>query len=285
MKKYMYPLFVALFATMSVNLTSCGGDDDEPNDGNLWQGELGAPAHEDDAVAYKITGSSDFSSIELTASGNYIVIPARSSYNAPKAEKRSIFRAASKESRAYYGGNVFGTYTKNSDGSYNLKDFGTLGAYNNGTLELTLIDGTEYTLNATKLPNIDNNALNDRFCRTWYIQKAVETVFDMQGNVIDSQTLTGSDLKADYVQYVVVTKAGTFLQVDWGGWFESDGSWNWIDTKNQKFHYVFSDYAEDNGDVQVAFDGDLAIFKETSVEYDEDYGQCKFQSTLTCRAQ
>ena len=32
MKKYLYFLFVALFATMSFALTSCGDDDDEPND-------------------------------------------------------------------------------------------------------------------------------------------------------------------------------------------------------------------------------------------------------------
>lgn len=34
MKKYLHLLFVALFATMSFALTSCGNDDDEPNGGN-----------------------------------------------------------------------------------------------------------------------------------------------------------------------------------------------------------------------------------------------------------
>ena len=34
MKKYFYFLFVALFATMSFLLTSCGDDDDAPNGGN-----------------------------------------------------------------------------------------------------------------------------------------------------------------------------------------------------------------------------------------------------------
>ena len=33
MKKYLYLFFVALFATMSFSLTSCGDDDDEPNNG------------------------------------------------------------------------------------------------------------------------------------------------------------------------------------------------------------------------------------------------------------
>jgi hypothetical protein len=37
MKKYLYLFFVALFATMSFTLTSCGDDDDEPNGGNDYK--------------------------------------------------------------------------------------------------------------------------------------------------------------------------------------------------------------------------------------------------------
>lgn len=40
MKKYLYFLFVALFATMSFALTSCGDDDDEPNDSTTGKMEL-----------------------------------------------------------------------------------------------------------------------------------------------------------------------------------------------------------------------------------------------------
>lgn len=35
MKKYLTLLFAALFAAMSFSLTSCGGDDDEPDTGNI----------------------------------------------------------------------------------------------------------------------------------------------------------------------------------------------------------------------------------------------------------
>ena len=40
MKKYLYFLFVALFATMSFALTSCGDDEDEPNDPTTGKMEL-----------------------------------------------------------------------------------------------------------------------------------------------------------------------------------------------------------------------------------------------------
>lgn len=55
MKKYLYLFFVALFATMSFLLTSCGDDDDEPNEGNnqasLTINNVGYGVHD-------ITGSS-----------------------------------------------------------------------------------------------------------------------------------------------------------------------------------------------------------------------------------
>ncbi len=40
MKKYLYLFFVALFATMSVALTSCGDDDDEPSAGGKYSCNL-----------------------------------------------------------------------------------------------------------------------------------------------------------------------------------------------------------------------------------------------------
>lgn len=45
MKKYLYLLFVALFATMSFALTSCSSDDDEPSASNIvgtWKSNGGA---------------------------------------------------------------------------------------------------------------------------------------------------------------------------------------------------------------------------------------------------
>lgn len=40
MKKYLYLLFVAIFAIMSVALTSCGDDDNEPSAGGKYSCNL-----------------------------------------------------------------------------------------------------------------------------------------------------------------------------------------------------------------------------------------------------
>ena len=272
--KFLAMMIAALSFTMG--FTACGDDDDDTPDSNLWVGELGAPAYEADAVAYRITNSSEYSAIELTASGNYIVTPAALAQNNAPAARRSMFKAMAKEERSSRASNyngVFGTYTKLSDGSYNLAGFGVLSPYNNGSLTLTLENGTTEVLDAVKVADIESNPLNNRLCRSWYVQSGEFLVYDRGGNLIDRETITGSDLKDDYVQYVVVTKAGTFVQVDWDGYIEGNGEWAWLSALDQIFSYRFLDDEDDNGMVQVAFDNDRASFIESFEEYDDDYGQ------------
>ena len=275
MKRIKFLAMMIAAFSFTLGFTACGDDDDDTPDSNLWVGELGA-AYEADAVAYRITNSSEYSAIELTASGNYIVTPAALAQNNAPAARRSMFKAMAKEERSSRASNyngVFGTYTKLSDGSYNLAGFGVLSPYNNGSLTLTLENGTTEVLDAVKVADIESNPLNNRLCRSWYVQSGEFLVYDRGGNLIDRETITGSDLKDDYVQYVVVTKAGTFVQVDWDGYIEGNGEWAWLSALDQIFSYRFLDDEDDNGMVQVAFDNNRASFIESFEEYDDDYGQ------------
>ena len=47
--KFLAMMIAALSFTMG--FTACGDDDDDTPDSSLWVGEIGAPAHEADAVA------------------------------------------------------------------------------------------------------------------------------------------------------------------------------------------------------------------------------------------
>lgn len=276
MKKIKFLAMMIAALSFTVGFTACGDDDDDTPNTNLWVGELGAPAYEADAVAYRITNSNKYSAIELTASGNYIVTPAGLAHSNAPAARSSMFKAMSHEARSSRAGNyngVFGTYTKLSDGSYNLEGFGVLSPYSNGNITLTLENGTTEVLDAVKVTDIESNPLNNRLCRSWYIQSAEISVYDRGGNLIGRETITGSDLKDEYVQYIVVTKAGTFVQVDWGGWIESNGEWSWTSTADQIFSYRFLDEYDDTGSVQVAFDNDRACFIQSGEDYDDDYGQ------------
>ena len=285
MNRYLKFLSAALFVAMSASLISCGGDDDndEPQNPSLWRGELADPRYEADAAAYEIINSPLFKSIELTSSGNYIVIPATTAGYA-SATRRSILRAdRQKTSRAYNGGPLFGTYTKNGDGIYNLEGFGTFNIWLNDEIKLKL-ENVEYILQVSRLTNIESNALNNRLCRTWYLTKAVENLLDSHGNVLDTDVITGANLQEEYVKYIVITKAGTFLQVDWDNTFDGYGKWGWTNTSEQTGWYMFDD--EDyTGSMQVLFDNDTATFVETmGPEYYEGYGNVYFQTVMTCRA-
>ncbi len=75
------------------------------------------------------------------------------------------------------------------------------------------------------------------------------------------------------MRYVVVTKAGTFMQTDWHDVIEGYGEWHWYDTANQVFTYRFlDDDDDDTGSEQVAFQNDKAIFLGSYPDYN-DYDQ------------
>lgn len=280
-KTYRYLCHALIAAMTCTGFASCGNDDDDYDDFStpLWIGELGNPTYEADAAAYKILNNPYYGMIELTASGNYIVTPpARTTtYDAPalkSASHRGFFATnpAAPEARAYNSEGVFGKYTKLPDGTYRLHDFGTLGVLTDGTIDLSLNDGTQLNLPVVKITNIESTPLNNRLCRTWYIQSVTYSVYDYAGNLLHRETDSGDDLREDFVQYVIVTKAGTFVQVDWDDSIESRGEWRWSDKANQVFAYSFKGYDDDRGTVQVAFDNDRAYFLTTSHESD-DYGQ------------
>lgn len=282
MKSYKFFFYAFMAVAVCTGFASCSSndDDDEQPGTPLWVGELSDPAYEADAAAYKITNSTTYGMIELTASGNYLIAPpegSSSGYNAPVAvasSSRTLFAAdAAPRSREYYDEyGIFGKYTKLSDGRYNLEGFGTLTIIDNSTLDVTLENGSQLSLDVVKLPNVESNPLNNRLCRTWYVQSGINSIYDVDGNLIEQKTFTGSELRENYMQYVVVTKAGTFVQVDWDGQSEGFGEWNWYDKGSQTFHYRFTDDEySDQGLVQVAFQNDKAFFIETIHEYD-DYG-------------
>lgn len=278
-KVFKFAMF-ALVGLTTLGLTACG--DDEPGGGggsygtdDLWVGTASTPKYAADAAIYNVSSSAScpFSSIELTESGDYIVTPV----NAPRyakgkaTGKKSIFRKAAKDTRALSSGQYYtGTYTKNGDGSFTLKNLGKL-SFKNNMLSLELNDGTDYEVPATKeTPTLDANELNLRFCRTWVVTGAKEFVYDSNGKQIDSYTYSTADLQEEFVKSVIVTRVGSYIQWDWDDELEDKGTWSWVDKSIQQFRW--SDNEGDYGIEQVAFDGNNAKFFETETGYDEDYG-------------
>ncbi len=271
---------MAFASCISLALAACSSDGPDFDDENLWEGEAETPKYVEDAAIYKVNSNAQcpFQSIELTESGDYIVTPSYGySVTASHSEatmNRGMFRKhAASKSRADLSSYdyTYGTFTKNTDGSYNLDGLGTM-TYSNGTLTLSLTDGTRYNVKATETrPTLASNDLNLRFCRTWYVKSASIEVYNKSGKKLDSYTYSGAELQEEFVQYVIFSRCGSYISVDFDGTVAERAYWSWTDTSKQIFGYSNEDAS--GGTMQVAFNGDKAKFKGSYTEYDDDYEQ------------
>lgn len=282
MRKVFKYAIMAFAGCISLCMAACGSDD-EPDSGDdeLWKGEATTPKYVSDAAIYTVNPGVQcpFQSIELTESGDYIVTPSGSGYNTPARRSKSstnlgMFRR-SETSKTRVGLSTYdytyGTYTKNSDGSYNLEGLGTM-SYSNGTLNLSLTDGTGYNVGATeKKPDLAANELNMRLCRTWKVTSVVAEIYNREGKKLDSYTYSGTELQDEFVEYVLISRSGSYVGIDWDASIDNKGSWMWSDTSKQVFSYIDED--DERGTIQVSFNGDNAKFKESWTGYDDDYEQ------------
>ena len=173
-KNWIYAMMLSV-ATLS--FTACSSDDDDNG------GTLDVPAYKDVSALYTITQSgSNYSSIELTESGNYVIV--RNSSNS----RREITRAVANEKLAgfvvspwfsdmtrstTYNNIITGKYTKNGDNTFVLEGFGTIAVTSAGdssySLEITENGSQPYTLTAARKEQYPGAEQTVKLCRTWHI--------------------------------------------------------------------------------------------------------------------
>lgn len=298
--KKLFGIFGAIvtFVFMSMAIVSCGSDepddDDDDDDqeivtgGDLWSGTLEDAKYQSDAALYEVLDNSDIASIELTASGNYIVMLNSDAYEKPAAASRKHKNPFARKSVTRGEDDstpgIFGEFEKLSDNKFNLKGYGVLEIESSRKLNLRLEDGQNLSLNVSKQENISSNRLNDRFCRTWYVKKGVYELY-RDNKLVDRAVITSQkDLEAEFVEYVIVTKAGTFVKVDWDKTIDDAGIWKWRDEKEQIFAYKFNGEYE-WGWEQVTFNNNYADFIYWEEDEDEDEGVTyTLKETITCIA-
>lgn len=202
-------IFGVLLASSAMVLMSCSDDDDDKDGGQDEGGITGeitleTPEYEDVSAKYEITsGAAGISSIELTASGNYIVVyeNAVPSYIAAKKSTRTSFigmvtgarHTTRATSNGYYG---MGTFIKISDTEFILDGFGTVvieGASDNSfSIQLTGQDGQTYTLGANIVETMPNSVMTNAICRTWDIN-TVRMRAKYNGNVVFNEEKDAAD--------------------------------------------------------------------------------------------
>ena len=202
--KFIY-LMLAMMA-LPFAFSSCSSSDDDDDD----TPNIEAPKLESEAAKYTITSAgAEYQSIELTASGNYIIIKSTAqSGQARKAQAETGKTAKAKissflqnpamkkmtRSGEWDSGILYGTYTKVGENEYKLDKIGTLKVtQENGVacaLELTTTNGTKKTYNGNKEKQTATSSDFVNFmCRTWnishiklYYKLNGKKIFDLEAN-------------------------------------------------------------------------------------------------------
>lgn len=172
-------------------LSSCSDDDDNGGEGPIT---LETPAYESVSAKYEITsGGNGIQSIELTASGNYIVTYGQgatvqayaiSAATQGKASAKSLLsqKAATRVGEQY----IRGTFVKISDTEFILEGFGSIvidGAADNAfSIQVTPSTGETYTMNAEKAATIADSEKTNALCRTWNIN-TIRMTIEFNGRV------------------------------------------------------------------------------------------------------
>lgn len=314
MKKAIFLTLLTTAVCTGLSLTSCSDDD---NDGDIPS--LPTPKYESSSAKYELSAGSPYSSIELTASGNYIIMDSDNSsyYNsltksagqkhtAPTLAKRGFLKASPSVSRTDFNGIEYGTYTKIGENQYDLQDFGTITVNNidGNTCILTISRISEPTVSlpATKAAEFDDSDRTNALCRTWNADRVKIEVWIDEKKTVD-KTLPASSLNWDimeewdnYLTYldienprqVIFSKTGTYMVLkisQSGRRYIEVASWRWENENRGILRYTWNPddfYDYDSGLIDISFSGnDMTISEEYDSKYDEEYEDDHFRERLT----
>lgn len=291
MKKSQFFLRMMFLSAVLSSMISCGlieqltdglEDDDDydfVNPGNdsalrdflpdqLLSGSLEDAPFEEYAVKFIVNDDKEIASIELMASGTYLVLPHNEANITRASQKPAAFSLrldkTATRSDEYDGNGKFGEFTVEADGRFHLNGFGYIKF--NGAYELEIV---EYNKAARRVntqvyrPSQGDN-LDKRFGRTWHPISAV----DLSGHVY-----TQEELNSEFVKYVIVSRScehgdfvGTFSRVDTDNSPAGNGFWGWYNKTMQMFKFVYDDEDFNNyGVEQVYFEDEYAYFLEGNV--------------------
>jgi hypothetical protein len=306
-KAFLMTVALALFAC---GFTACSSDDDGDGDGGgsgPGTPTLEAPAFESVSAKYEIEGDGSIKSIELTESGNYVIITDeyQSSYN------DSYFAHTRAGGTS---GVIFGKFIKISDTEFILEGFGSIvieGNTNSAfSLQISETGKEPYEVGAEKIEAESSDIMTKALCRTWDIDKVSMTLY-VFGRKMYDRTLPASqytelwegliakikEIESEYEdeedeeyyeeddeydemipkfnpEQIIFTKAGSYMTT-----YEDDqlaiSTWTWTNSNQGVFRYSHNyDYIYDpeySNECNISFDGkSMTLFEVNAHEYDED---------------
>ena len=265
-KKYCKTSFLILLSVLVIPCFFSCSDDSEDIPVNM-----NPPQYESVSGKYEITDSSSpYASVELGASGDYIVIKRSGGYSMSSLRK-NLFSQKTPVSRAVtYDNVIYGTYTQLDNGTFNLEGFGIVQLKSNGNQEITDIiikpnGGNEMIFTVEKAETMEGDELTDALCRTWKMVKIHEKGYDSYEGGEYDYTFTPESSEEGLMTEVMFSKSGTFLS------FYNDNTieacyWKWEDKGNRQIRYSwdnvwYNDDEEGNFTVSFSSDNKLTVYE------------------------
>lgn len=217
MKKIFSYFMISMCLLGTSVVTSCGSDDDDT------PATLSTLPYEADAAVYELDSNSDkIAYVELTTAGNYFLeyktmVRSNALYKVNDMEIYLPFAKRSTTTRGTKDNFEYGTFTKNSDGTYQLKD-------KNTTLKIET-DGSRYKItigdkaySASKLNKKSSFADINKLCRSWRVKK-IYYKFDTKimgaSTHIEEEASNYKDLANKLSKYETSTEFGDIEDIDY----------------------------------------------------------------------
>ena len=235
--------FILLAMAMSVVcFSSCSSDDGGDDDG----GKTEQAQYAEEAACYVVLDeNADLSSVELTEEGLYF-IEKRSGQSAAKLA-RSIHKRSSKHmvtSLMSEGGDenaiLSGSYTKQSEGVYQLDGYGTMTVTASGNkyvVKMQKDNGAVKTYETNRVKSAASTTFDTKLCRTWTFEKVNYT---MNAGSYTLANVTATSWKEYYTKMKQLEKENC------------DDDDPWTDEDEQNYNKMIA-YAETYGLKQVVF--------------------------------
>ena len=216
-------LFSYLLLAISFTLfTACTNEDE------VQEVSFSTPEFEEISAKYEITDSSStINSLELTASGNYIISNKNYVYNSKayrNTEENKEFSFLNKtvlkinglSTRASaYGNIIYGKFTALGENRYDLEGYGivtiTTDSENAYTLDITLDNGNTVSIGARKEKTYESSNATNNLCRSWSIEKfgfKVEVGPFTFEQIVDHNNIEA--LFTEYINWIIRMSGGYY---------------------------------------------------------------------------
>lgn len=293
MKHFRMAAYLFAAASMMFVPVACSDDDDQQQQGitdvNTPSGETNFTEETYAAYAAKYNVQDpnfEFESFEFLADGTYILTRKGYTSYVHKAEKpvvinsrkdiARLLRTQGKATRAtdnyYY---INGSYTVNSDGSFQLDDLGKIAiSPDAGIVSLTDNSGMTITVSVNKAQPVFSGSNTQKLCRTWtltsvevwenlngiqaghgklnYLTGEME-IFEINPSFLEpGQTVEEAkeEYKEDYLynapKQITFTPYGTCIKT-YGNGISDLRTWEWSDEANATFYEEWNDTDEEGG--------------------------------------